>query len=339
MEFRPTGRKLVAPHSRVVQCSPKRKKPKVLQLGAQGDSSGVSSPNPFAVCQPDRGSTHGELSVGLVDPVSQDDCAAEAKPQYEAFWEADEHLKSIQFLIIYPDHDATSPDFVVDDQKTSIGNQELQTSVVAGVHKRSLIQQDFFCLFLVHRQVWLRVDQLAPECPDNHAVAAKSQNMAIRHANVQLNSFNSFTRCLDPFNDVVYPGKRMEDQVDVQQPEELLMDPITAKSYANHLDALGISNCHEEAVGPPAICSSYLVAPNDHQGADPRPYTNIEQLRRNIVEMRKHHAAPGAQVIGDSHNPHTSGRGTSFEGFGLKSIPKKPQRPKKMGSPSSIHHV
>ncbi|GMH02061.1 hypothetical protein Nepgr_003900 [Nepenthes gracilis] len=130
------------------------------------------------------------------------------------------------------------------------------------------------------------IGQVASKCPDNHAVVDKSQNVAIRHANVQLNSFNSFTRCPDPFTDAVYPGKGMEDQEDVQQPEELLMDPIIAKSYimkcgiisfevkighmpirpitdADHLDALGISNCHEEAVGPPAICSSYLVAPND----------------------------------------------------------------------------
>ncbi|GMH24253.1 hypothetical protein Nepgr_026096 [Nepenthes gracilis] len=45
--------------------------------------------------------------------------------------------------------------------------------------------------------------------------------------------------------------------------------------------------------------------------------------------LHQHLAAPGAQVVDDSHNPHTSGRDTSSEGFGLNSIIKKPKRPKK----------
>ncbi|GMH25864.1 hypothetical protein Nepgr_027707 [Nepenthes gracilis] len=131
MAFRPTGRILVAPHSRATQRSPKRNLPKIIQLSAQGDTSEI-----------DHGSIQGEVSVGPMDPVSQDDCVDEIKPQNEVFREANEQLQSTHFSAVYPGHDAASLGFVVVDQKYPIGQQELQTPTVAGVHKRSLIRQE-----------------------------------------------------------------------------------------------------------------------------------------------------------------------------------------------------
>ncbi|GMH16952.1 hypothetical protein Nepgr_018793 [Nepenthes gracilis] len=137
MEFRPTGRILVGPHSRVTQRSPKRNMPKILQLSAQGDAS-------------------------------KDDCADEIKPQNKAFREADDQLKSNHFSAVYQGHDVGP---------ASAG-------------------------------------QVAPKCLKT--IANKSQTVAIRHADVQLNSFNYFTKCPHTFSDAAFLGKAVEDQEDVQ---------------------------------------------------------------------------------------------------------------------------
>ncbi|GMG99267.1 hypothetical protein Nepgr_001107 [Nepenthes gracilis] len=111
--------------------------------------------------------------------------------------------------------------------------------------------------------------------------------------------------------------------------------PITD---ADWLDALGISNCPEVGVGL-ALSSSVHDAPSYPQGGVPRRCTNTEQLRRNLVDLRQKDAASGAQVADATVPSLVSGRDTSAEGFRLKSILKKPKRPKQKRSPPSNHHL
>ncbi|GMH29502.1 hypothetical protein Nepgr_031345 [Nepenthes gracilis] len=68
--------------------------------------------------------------------------------------------------------------------------------------------------------------------------------------------------------------------------------------------------------------------PSHPQGGDPRQFTYTEQLRRNLAGMRQKDAAPGAQVADAAFSSLVSGRDTFAEGFRLKSILKKPKRPK-----------
>ncbi|GMH31682.1 hypothetical protein Nepgr_033526 [Nepenthes gracilis] len=127
-----------------------------------------------------------------------------------------------------------------------------------------------------------------------------------------------------PYKDILKRGIiTIDDEKHGPHAAHMSIQPITD---ADRLDALGISNCHEEEVGS---------LHHHHQDGDPRPCTNIEQLRRNITDMRKHLSIPGALVIDELHIPHSSARDTSSEGFRLKSILKKPKKPKKKRTPSS----
>ncbi|GMH04781.1 hypothetical protein Nepgr_006621 [Nepenthes gracilis] len=64
--------------------------------------------------------------------------------------------------------------------------------------------------------------------------------------------------------------------------------PLRPIIDTDRLDAVGISNYHEVVVDSPAFSSSVDAAPSHPQGGDLRPCTNIEQLRRNIADMRQH---------------------------------------------------
>ncbi|GMH23552.1 hypothetical protein Nepgr_025395 [Nepenthes gracilis] len=285
--------------------------------------------------RPDPGSAKGGVLVGNEALMFQEDQAAKLKPQNKA------------------------PRETADDQQTSLGYQELQSLIVAGVHMSGLIHIE------VIGQDWHQaadVDIMKP-CSGRPVPSSAP----------------------DHFNEAGSPGKVVDDQEDAQMPEgeaeESLVNerdghaqtevnvPLCGSSQqeditedrhhapyadilkceiisiddekhgahdahmsirpiidANRLDALGISNCHEEEIGS---------LDHHRQDGDPRPYTNIEQLRMNIANMRKHLAVPGALVIDEFHIPHSNAWDTSSEGFKLKSILKKPKKPKNKRSPSS----
>ncbi|GMH16953.1 hypothetical protein Nepgr_018794 [Nepenthes gracilis] len=102
--------------------------------------------------------------------------------------------------------------------------------------------------------------------------------------------------------------------------------PIQPITDTDRLVSLGSLNCLEEKVGS---------LDHHHQDGDLRPCTNIGQLRRNIANMRKHLAVPGALVVDELHIPQSNARDISSEGFRLKSVPKKTKNPKKKWFPSS----
>ncbi|GMH14268.1 hypothetical protein Nepgr_016109 [Nepenthes gracilis] len=277
LEFHPTSRILEGPHPKVAHLSPKSNKLKEIQQNVQGNNSVVWLSNPFAVLQsddvihlatpgeidcnqvdidiepqidtsceqlsclgwPNQGSAPGEVAVGLALPVFQDDQDAANKPKNETLREDGEHLKSIRSSAVCPNHDDASPNMVVDDQKTAIGNQELHTPTMAGVHMRGITQQeDISQEFADIVQPCLcqpvpssapgeaSVGQVAPAYQADHAAADNSQIVAIRHADVQLNPFQSCTICLANFNAAASPGKVVDDQVDVQQSAVDAKEPI-----------------------------------------------------------------------------------------------------------------
>ncbi|GMH04980.1 hypothetical protein Nepgr_006820 [Nepenthes gracilis] len=111
--------------------------------------------------------------------------------------------------------------------------------------------------------------------------------------------------------------------------------PITVE---DRLDAQGRPYDHDETVGPPAIGKAPRigfpshVAPNCHQGGELSWGTKFGQLRRNILALHKQFIAPRANGIEDSCDD----RDIHYDGHRLKSILKKPKKPKKKCSPSAL---
>ncbi|GMH19896.1 hypothetical protein Nepgr_021737 [Nepenthes gracilis] len=104
---------------------------------------------------------------------------------------------------------------------------------------------------------------------------------------------------------------------------------------ADRLEALGISNCLKVEVVL-ANCSSVHNALSFPNGGAPSQCTNSEQLCGSL-DVLSCDANFGAPVESDVVPPRVSGRDTLSEGFKLKSILKKPKRPKQKRSSPSNH--
>ncbi|GMH00847.1 hypothetical protein Nepgr_002686 [Nepenthes gracilis] len=251
---------------------------------------------------PVPGSDHGVALVGPEASLFLGDQAAENKPLKEDIREAKELLNSIPS---HADCLGHAPDLVVNDQRTPIGNQDIQNPLVTRIHTPCSCQQDD--PGSAPRQPAVIGDQAAqaqlvagvPSCGEHHLEDIHKEWHHVSYAEVLRHRITAAGDGIPGVGAAPIP-----------------LRPITD---ADRLDALRISNCPEEFVGTPAFSSSVHAVLSYPQGGDPRPCTHSEQQRRNLADMRQQLAGLG--------------------GFGLKSILKKLKRPKQKRSPSSTHHV
>ncbi|GMH22162.1 hypothetical protein Nepgr_024005 [Nepenthes gracilis] len=221
--------------------------------------------------QPDPSSAKGGVLGGNEAPVFQVEQAAELKPPNKALR-------------------------VTADQQTSLGYQEFQTPVMAGVHtsdhfneagspgkvvddlenaqllegetEESLVNErdGHICVQLEGEQHLM--SQLPPESAN--ASTCSSPELTRSPSIWDANSLADQEDIIEDQHHVPYADilKRGIISIDDEKPgpraAHMSIRPITD---VDRLDALGISNCHEEEVGS---------LDHHHQDGDPRPCTNLE---------------------------------------------------------------
>ncbi|GMH24728.1 hypothetical protein Nepgr_026571 [Nepenthes gracilis] len=315
-EFHPTGRILVAPHSRVTQRSPKRN----VQCPHAAEQMVTDDQAP-ASC-----SSHA--AVGLVTAINEKDhsntligCSQVVVDLEQPHGASGEHLTCLGWPdpgsdpgVALVGHEVVLSLGLAPNLPTSIrdpGSAPRQPSAI-DIHKE--------WHHVPYAEV-LRSGITAADAGIPGAGATPQQEISkvVWH----------------PASDVAFPISGSSNATDETGSYEPLM-PIQSIIVAEHWDAQGGTIGLDVNVISHALSSAPRVgSPSlDPQGGDPRSGNSISSLRRNILEFRKYLICPathGTEVFYDGHD-------TPSDDFRLKPILKKPKKPKKKHSPSSHHH-